>query len=82
MTKNSELLTYVYTHKFNFICLFQKSINILCINYNRFPTTGSHYIAEIDSDAKSHKEGTFIAVSDSISGFVCILNLESVEINF
>ena len=79
MTKDSELLTDVHTHKFNFICLFQKSINILCINYNRFPARGSHYTAEIVCDVKPHKEGTFIAVSNSISGFVCGHNLELVE---
>jgi len=82
VTKASELLTDVYTPKFHFIYLFQKSINILCINYNRFPTTGSVYIAEIVCDTKSHKEGPFNAVSDSISGFVCGHNLELAEIHF
>jgi len=59
-----------------------KWINILCTIYNPFPTTGLVYIAEIVSDAKSHEEGTFIAVSDSISGFVCRHNLKHVEVYF
>ena len=63
------------------VCL-KKWINISCINYNRFPRTGLDYIAENVSDAKSHEEGPFIAISDRISGFVHRPNLELVEISF
>jgi hypothetical protein len=51
------------------VCL-KKWFNISRINYNRFPITYLDYIAEKVSDAKSHEEGPFIAISDSISGFV------------
>jgi hypothetical protein len=69
-TKAYNLITDVYKHKFQVICLFQKWINISCINYNRFPITCLDYIAEKVSDVKSQEEGPFIPISDSISGFV------------
>ena len=70
ITKASELLTDVYTHNFHVVCLFQKWINISCVNYNRFPRSGYVYIAEKASEAKSREEGSIVAVSGSISGFV------------
>ena len=82
ITKASELLTDIYTPHFHVIYLFQKWINISCINYNRFPRTGLVYIAEIASDAKSREEGPFVTISNSISGFVRRPNLEHVQIYF
>jgi hypothetical protein len=82
ITKAYKLLTDVYTPKFHVTCLFQKWINTSCINYNRFSRTGLDYIAEKVSDAKSQEEGPFIAISDSISGFVHRPNLEHVEMYF
>ena len=82
MTKASELHTDVYSLNFNVICLFQKWINIFCTNYNRLLRTWLLYIARTFSDAKSYEEGSFIAVSGSISGFVCRTNLELVEIKY
>jgi hypothetical protein len=81
-TKASELLTDVYTHKFHVICMFQKWINISCINYNRFPGAGLVHVAERVSDAKSHKEGPLISISDSISGLVHRLKKQLGEIYF
>jgi hypothetical protein len=71
----SEPLTDVYTPKFHVICFFQKLINISCINYNRFPRTCLVYIAEKISDAKSHEEGSLIAVYNRISGILRRPNL-------
>jgi hypothetical protein len=72
----------VYTPKFQVICLFQRWINVSYINYYHFLRTGLDYIAEKVSDVKSHDEGPFIAITDSISGFVHRPNLEHVEMYF
>jgi hypothetical protein len=82
MAKDCQLPTDVYTLKSHDICLYQKWINISCINYNSFPRTCIVYIAEKVSDAKSHEEGPFISISDSISEFVRRLNLDMLRYIF